>query len=300
MLAVKMDVVPAIRLIGFVSYRTPWIHFKRNIDEYILYFIKSGELHLKEDGKTYALRRGDVFLLEPNLDHEGTEKHRCDYYYVHFSHAGISAREAEDVGALAKRVLLEEAEDDGEDANVCHFGKHFAIENKAALLKAYHTMDELRELHGRKRYNGSLSSLRFSQLLIELSREHLAQALRKSGGKQAATLPKVHALLDHIHRHYVDKISGDDLARTFDCNFDYLNRVFKRTTGYPIVQYMNKVRTDRAMELLQATNLSIGEIGYLTGLNDPFYFSKVFKKHVGLSPQQYRLSLGREQRVDGR
>lgn len=296
-----MNLVPQIRLIGFVSYQTPWIHFKRNVDEYMLYFIKSGELHLREDGKEYVLRRGDVFVLEPNLDHEGTAKHTCDYYYVHFGHPDIEPRQIEDVAALARRIILEEeAADDEAELNMCYFGKHFTLTGKSVLQQAFHTMDELLELYSRKRFNRNLTALRFSQLLIEWSREHMAQALRDTGGKNTGAYLRVNALLDHIHHHYVDRISSEDVERLFECNFDYMNRIFKRTTGYPIIQYVNKVRTDRAKELLQATNLSIGEIGYLTGLNDPYYFSKVFKKHVGVSPQHYKRLLTGEQRVDGR
>jgi methylphosphotriester-DNA--protein-cysteine methyltransferase len=63
--------------------------------------------------------------------------------------------------------------------------------------------------------------------------------------------------------------------------------VFQEATGHTIARYVNRVRVDHAKELIEATHLSMNEIGYLTGLNDPFYFSKVFKKYVGLSPTQY-------------
>ncbi|WP_236013480.1 AraC family ligand binding domain-containing protein, partial [Paenibacillus glycanilyticus] len=86
MLTVNMELVPTVTFLGFVAYTSPWIHFKRNVDEYILYIIKSGELHIEENGERYVLRKGDVFMLEPNLDHEGFEKHVCDYYYIHFKH----------------------------------------------------------------------------------------------------------------------------------------------------------------------------------------------------------------------
>ncbi|MCM3627674.1 helix-turn-helix transcriptional regulator [Paenibacillus glycanilyticus] len=55
-----------------------------------------------------------------------------------------------------------------------------------------------------------------------------------------------------------------------------------------MIQYINNVRIDHAKELLQSKDLSKGEVGYLSGLNDPYYFSKVFKKHIGVSPLQYR------------
>lgn len=85
MLAINIEVMPKIKLMGFVSYPNPWIHFKRTINEHILYFIKSGELHIRENGVPYILKKGDVFILEPDLEHEGIEKHACDYYYIHLS-----------------------------------------------------------------------------------------------------------------------------------------------------------------------------------------------------------------------
>lgn len=48
-----------------------------------------------------------------------------------------------------------------------------------------------------------------------------------------------------------------------------------------------RVRINHAKELIEATHLPFGEIGYLTGLDDPYYFSKVFKKYVGATPSQY-------------
>lgn len=300
MLAVNMDILPRIRLAGFVSYKTPWMHFKRNTDEYLLYFIKSGELHMQENGTPYILKRGDVLLLEPGLDHEGLEKHACDYYYVHFSHADIESRSVGDMKALARRFLLEEELSGADDDfSICYLSKHFTLTSKSALLQAFHGLDELRELYCRKQYNRNLTALRFSQLLIEFSRENLLAELQKASSKNSKSFLKVHALLDYIHHHYVDKITSQDIERVFEGNFDYLNRIFKASTGYPIVQYVNKVRIDHAKELIQATNLSMGEIGYLTGLGDPYYFSKAFKKHVGLSPLQYQRSLAVKQLIDG-
>lgn len=288
MIVVNMDILPKIRLAGFVSYRTPWMHAKRKLDEYVLIFMKSGELHLSENGTAYRLRKGDVFLLEPGLRHEGVEKHICAYYYIHFSHADIASRQVVDRNALARHFLLDEKQTSTDDSNLCYIGKHFALNGQSAMLQTMHAMDELCELYRRKQYNRKLTALQFARLLIELSREHLLAELYQDNERNSSSFIKVNALLEYIHRHYFEKMASADIERLFDSNFDYLNRNFKRMTGYPIVQYLNHVRIDRAKELLQATDLSIGEVGYLSGLNDPYYFSKVFKKHVGLSPLQYR------------
>jgi YesN/AraC family two-component response regulator len=288
MLAVNLEYVPKIKLVGFVSYKTPWIHFKRNIDEYVLYFIKSGKLHIEENGSRYTLGRGDMFVLEPNLDHEGFDKHECDYYYVHFAHPQMSWRDVKDTAALARRYLFEDGSAHSiQDSNTCYLPKFSTLANKTSLHYTFHAMDEMLNLYQRKNYNRSLTALKLSELFINLSRENLLNQLQKESSKKTKSFIKVHALLDHIHQNYSQKIMGSEIEQRFECNYDYMNRIFNKVTGHTITQYVNLIRIDHAKELIEATHLSIGEIGYLTGLNDPYYFSKVFKKYTGLSPTQY-------------
>jgi Response regulator containing CheY-like receiver domain and AraC-type DNA-binding domain len=286
MLAVNVELVPAIKLMGYVSYSTPWMHFKRNTDEYVLYIIKNGELHMREEGVDYILRRGDMLLLEPGLEHEGTRKALCDYYYFHFKHPDMSALSVDNVAELARRSILEDA-GEGDEQPVCHFPKHFSLSDKNGFHQTMHAMNDLLQLYRRKHFNRGLTALRFSELLIELSRAYFLNVLRSDKGPGSKAIVKVHALLDFIHRYYADKITSRLIEKEFESNYDYLNRVFKEFTGYTITRYVNKVRIQHAQELIQATHMSFGEIGYLVGLDDPYYFSKVFKQHVGLSPMQY-------------
>lgn len=286
MLKMNVGLVPKILLIGYVSYKSPWIHFHRNTDEQILYVIKNGELHMKENGVEYVLRRGDMLLLEPGLDHEGTKKATCDYYYFHFKHPEMSAAAEQDPFSLAKSILLE---DSGglEDETGYYFPKRHTLSDKNSFHQTMHAMNELLLLYRRKHYNRGLTALRFSELLIELSRDYFLHVLQNERGKGSKAVAKVHALLDFIHLHYTEKISSELIEREFESNYDYLNRIFKDITGQTITRYVNKVRIQHAQELIQATHMSFGEIGYLTGLNDPYYFSKVFKQFTGVSPAQY-------------
>ncbi|MDQ6419793.1 AraC family transcriptional regulator [Paenibacillus sp. LHD-117] len=287
MLEMNVERVPKIILMGFVSYATPWIHFFRHSDEHILYVIKSGELHMKENGIEYVLKRGDMLLLEPGMDHEGTRKATCDYYYFHFLHPGLKATAKEiDPSELARSYVLEEAAEPGEEP-LHYLPKHCSITDKTSFHQLMHAMNELLLLYRRKHYNRGLTALRFSEFLIELSRDYLLNVLRNEGGKGSKAISKVHALLDYIEQHYTGKITSELIEREFESNYDYLNRVFKEHTGETIMRYVNKIRIQHAQELIRATHMSFGEIGYLTGLEDPYYFSKVFKQYVGLSPMQY-------------
>lgn len=287
MLAMNVEVMPKIKLMGFVSYPNPWIHFKRTTHEHILYFVKSGELHIKENGVPYILKKGDVLILEPNLEHEGTQKHACDYYYIHFEHPDMRSVKVPDLLTLARHLILEEGgQPGGKDNPICRFPKTYALSKKSLPL-SFHAMNEMLQLYKRKYFNRGLTALKLTEWLIEVSREHFIDALRTHEGNNTKSYIKVHALLDYIHENYAAKITSADIEQEFDCNYDYINRVFGRLTGHSIMRYVNRVRIDHAKELIEATHLSFSEIGYLTGLDDPYYFSKVFKKYVGLSPSQY-------------
>ncbi|WNS40789.1 AraC family transcriptional regulator [Paenibacillus sp. MMS20-IR301] len=287
MLAVNIGTLPRIKLMGFVSYKQPWLHFKRTTNEYVLYLVKSGELHLRENETHYVLKKGDLLVLEPNIEHTGTEKHICDYYYIHFEHPDIKSVQVEDMLTMARRLILEEEPQLTEGgSSICHFPKHCFLSKKVLSL-SYHTMNEMLRLYRRKYFNRGLTALKFTEWLIEVSREHFIAALQEQEGSTTKPLIKVHALLDYIHEHYTDKITGSRIAQEFDCNYDYMNRVFTKLTGQSIMRYVNRVRINHAKELIEATHLPFGEIGYLTGLDDPYHFSKVFKKFVGVTPSEY-------------
>lgn len=287
MLEMNVERVPKIELMGFVSYGTPWIHFFRNTDEHLLYVVKSGELHIREADREYVLKRGDMLLLEPGLDHEGTRKAMCDYYYFHFRHPGLrAAAEEVDPAGLAREYLLGEG-DGQEDIPLHYFPKHCNIADKNSFQLLMRSMNELLLLYRRKHDSRGLAALRFSAFLIELSREYLLGVLGHEGGKGSKAASKVHALLDYVQQHYTGKLTSGGIEAHFEANYDYLNRVFKEHTGDTIMRYANKIRIQHAQELIRATTMGFGEIGYLVGLEDPYHFSKVFKQYAGLSPMQY-------------
>ncbi|MHB1393051.1 MAG: AraC family ligand binding domain-containing protein [Clostridia bacterium] len=87
----NLSIMPAMAHFGCVSYKEPWIHFKRLTDEYLLYFIKNGELHMEENGIRYTLKRGDFFLLQPGLIHSGFNRHAA-IISIYISNTGVFVR----------------------------------------------------------------------------------------------------------------------------------------------------------------------------------------------------------------
>lgn len=92
----------------------------------------------------------------------------------------------------------------------------------------------------------------------------------------------------YIAQNLSDDLSREHLARHFFLNPDYLSRLFKKETGYPLQVYIVEERIKKAKFLLETTDLSISEIHEQVGFTNSSYFSKIFKRETGLTPQEYR------------
>ena len=68
----------------------------------------------------------------------------------------------------------------------------------------------------------------------------------------------------------------------------YFSKMFKESTGENFIEYLTNVRIEKAKELLNNTDYSMKEIGIMVGYADPNYFSRTFKKNVGVTPTEYR------------
>ena len=98
-------------------------------------------------------------------------------------------------------------------------------------------------------------------------------------------------ILREMQKHYTEDISLTAQSEAHGISDSYLSRQIKAKLGLSFSEYITSKRIQRAKELLANENLSIDAISEMVGYNDYFYFVKVFKKVVGLSPSKYRKSL---------
>ncbi len=91
-----------------------------------------------------------------------------------------------------------------------------------------------------------------------------------------------------IKENIETELELERVANNFGLSVYYFSRTFKEVTGINFSEYVNKCRIDIAKELLSNGELSIKEVCYKVGYNDPNYFSKVFKKYEGISPVNFK------------
>ena len=290
LLSYNADILPKVRMLGHIHYQEPWMHFSRKINEFVLYVIRDGEMYLQEDGINFHLTPGDIFLLEPELSHSGYKKAACDYYYAHFTHPDMFRilNEEAAMASLAekrKKSLISynlDAEDPTDP--ITYLPKHFHM-SRGEFKIPLHAAVEI--YNGREEHYKRRTSTHVHSFLLQLSHEHLLTHKTASNRKIRKSEVMAEQLLTYLNQHYAEHLTSQDIVEKFEMSFDYMNRVFSRMTGTAIFTYLNKLRINSAKQLIATTDLKFAEVSCQVGIENYFYFCKLFRKITGSSPTEY-------------
>ena len=96
----------------------------------------------------------------------------------------------------------------------------------------------------------------------------------------------------YIAEHYTEKLSVSEIAEVLNISVGHLSITFKKFTGTNLVDYIATVKIDHAKELIATHKYLMYEISDLLGFDNPYYFSKVFKKVTGVSPRDFEKQSG--------
>jgi signal transduction histidine kinase/AraC-like DNA-binding protein len=123
---------------------------------------------------------------------------------------------------------------------------------------------------------------------LEETLAHVDAALERNRRLSVQAQRLVRQAMAYIHSHYAKPICRTDLARHVALSEDYLTACFRKELGITPIAYLNRYRVHQARQLLTATSKSVTEIALEVGFSDSGYFSRVFRREVGLSPEAYR------------
>jgi len=98
----------------------------------------------------------------------------------------------------------------------------------------------------------------------------------------------------YIQRNYHKDLSQDFIASLFYINRSYLSTLFRQRTGMKFIDYLNGIRIEKAKEMLTGSDRKMYQISKAVGYDNPKYFFRIFKKVTGMTPEQYRESIGDE------
>lgn len=116
--------------------------------------------------------------------------------------------------------------------------------------------------------------------------EHLMDTIQATRRRDAGT--QLFDAIAYMERHCCERISRDDVARAAGFAPSHFSSLVRRESGSTFTELLNRMRVDRAAELLSRTDRPLSLIALETGFTDQSYFTKVFKRYRKVAPLQYR------------
>jgi len=154
---------------------------------------------------------------------------------------------------------------------------------------AYRSGGHTYTVASRHDYLPTIMAINDSESLWNWFREKILTSCNNvSNGRDESSNDAIEASKKYIEANFTKNITLEDVSREVNISTYYLSRIFKETTGSNFIDYLTGLRIEKAKELLSTTQYSMKEICQMSGYVDPNYFSKLFKKIVGVTPTEYR------------
>lgn len=166
-----------------------------------------------------------------------------------------------------------------EKSHVIHTGT--SLEYKKIFLQM------IQELKLCKPYYEKILVYYLEYLFILISRLQETKPRKKS----AFLMDEMDKAVTYFHSNYNLSINIEDYAKQHGMSVSWFIRNFKDYTGATPAQYILSLRISNAQSLLESTTYNITEIASIVGYDNPLYFSRLFKKHCGVSPKEFRKQL---------
>ena len=230
---------------------------KNGRSDYHVIYVCGGNLDAIYDGKEYKLTAGDFILYPPQHPHNYKRYTGVSDHWIHFN--GFCVEEILNDSKLTLGV------------HKCKYDPY--TERLFKQLSIEH-----------QRQKEYCQSAEAGILLTILN--VLGESSRKTyDGKSDSRISETIA---YINDNYNKELTLSSLASICHLSESRFSSLFKKELGVSPLTYIRNVRIEHCKELLLYTDLSVGEIAEISGYQDQLYFSRLFKKHTGISPSRFR------------
>ncbi len=239
-------------------------------------FILSGEGKYRFEDGICPVKEGDLLILNPGVKHQALACPEAETptteFFVGVMDLQIGKLPANTLpvpggghilhtsGELRQKLFRICSAMEAENA-VCRQGRYF-------MLKSY-----------------------LMQMLLLVIREQ-CEPVEHTGGYAFESVNKkyvVEQIVNYFEDHYNEKVSLDQIAENMYLSPFYISKIFKSETGDTPIRHLINIRLEKAKELLEdGCAESIQEVAASVGYDDAYHFSKLFKKHYGMTPSQAR------------
>ena len=232
------------------------------------------------EGKEFPVTAGDVFLLQGQQRHYFSNREELDLINIMYADPAIGLPENElrrMPGYCALFILEPTYRQTHRFASRLHLKRLPLAHAEQLAAQLEH------ELTDQQPGVEAAARAKLTELIVYLSR-----AYTQSETTEAHALLRVGNVIGALENNFSQQWKVEDLLPIAHMSRSNLMRVFRKATGQTPIEYLVRLRIQRAMELLRNTDLPITEIAMEVGFNDSNYFTRQFRKALQISPRAYR------------
>lgn len=231
--------------------------------DYQLLYMVSGHADYLLDGEWQTVGEGKIVLYRPQVPQ----------FYRTYSQVPMLCRWVHFSGTEAASLLEECGMGQG---NLFSPGLCPAAE---ALLKSM----VVEILHREPMYRIVVES-QFRQAMALFGR----QMAQRKGSVASSSRQRILSIVEYMNRHYFEPLQTEELAARCGLSKYHFIHLFRMCMGMTPYSYLIRIRMERAETLLQTGDMTVQEVAFVCGYNDPLYFSRAFSRHFGVSPTDYK------------
>ncbi|OMF23011.1 helix-turn-helix domain-containing protein [Paenibacillus sp. FSL H8-0259] len=226
----------------------------------LVYIVSGGGSYSENGGKEQQVREGSLFFFRPGCTYSfgPPSGGYWDEYYINF--AGSRVTEWLETGMIAGGAVCQA---DG-------------VQGLTALFE-----EVLGLMDGGAPGDADRAAMKLEEMLLECS-------LRIQGNNRLLQAEPMSHIREALNACIYEKPDLPRIAAGLHISMSTLRRTVRRSSGYPLHEYIHRLKMAEAKHLLLNTSLQVQEIAGMLHYRDSFYFSRLFKKYMGISPQNCR------------
>lgn len=239
-----------------------------------LYFPVEGEAYAEFGDVKLHLRPGFVYLLPPYVKAKVWCPHHMLKYWMHFNaHIQGTSLDVFNVGRCACEL---------------------PVPDPVLFTEMFKILIRIQSPYYYMKYPPSGVEKLEADAAVTLLLAPFYRNLLASASKMTSYDQRIQEVLLYIEQHISERIELGTLAGIIKLNPTYLSNLFTSKMGVPLIRYINGRRVANAIRLLRDKKLSVKEIADSLGAENPLVFSRLFKRHTGRTPLEYRKYLLKE------